>query len=231
MSKVRVAIVFLGIAISLIVFQNCQQANSNQPQTTPQDSLGDDGEPFVFNPEESYEKLKCSFSLTGQGGYQWRVERYTGVGDSCENERPTVEANNPQATVELTSEIYVHDPIDGNEKYKCEFNLEGQNGYVWKTERYAVDEIGCDLEFEAVRKNNPRAKVTSVNAVFVHDPTPGVEKWKCEFSLTGQQGFNWKTERYVTASDDCTNFALPEAEQNNPNAQIEMEIVFVQDLP
>ncbi len=233
MSKVRFTVVFIGIAISLLIFQNCQQASSNKNQSNQGnlDSIGDNQEPFVFDPQESYEKLKCSFSLTGQGGYQWRVERYTDVADDCKNEIPTVTANNPDATVELTAETYVYDSIDLDEKYKCEFSLEGQKGYAWKTERYAIDEVGCDLEFEEVRKNNPLAKVSNVARIFVHDPTTGTEKWKCEFSLTGPQGFQWQTERYVSVSDDCKNFALQEAQQNNPNAEIEMEVVFVQDLP
>jgi hypothetical protein len=166
-----------------------------------------------------FSKNRCVFYLTGSNGYQWITERYVGVNEDCSNATNIVRTNNPRATITKVTMNFVYDPIQIPAKTKCTYYLEGAQSKRWISERYIFSDLDCQAnELSIVRANNPNARVYKVTSNHVYDAVPYASKTKCTFTLRGQNGARWISERYIVASD-CTN-ENSVVRQKNPNATI-----------
>lgn len=107
-------------------------------------------------------------------------------------------------------------------KRGCVFQLRGENGARWFTERYtAWENNDCSGELSQVIANNPKATVLGIDTNFVADQVPSEDhKTKCTFVLRGTNGAIWITERYRVADGQCLGDELSMVHANNPNARV-----------
>lgn len=112
----------------------------------------------------------CAYQLRGQNGSVWSVERRSKADDKCAAETSTVSANNPSATILSAKSVFqgYHTDTTGNLfHWRCDFQLRGQNGFVWESERYLKFDDDCQAARLTVEANNPNAAILSVNEVFL----------------------------------------------------------------
>lgn len=113
---------------------------------------------------------KCAFTLRGQNGFEWDVERFLKFDDDCVTARATVATNNPNATILSFKEVFLgyHSDATANPyHWKCAYTLRGQNGYRWDVERHLKFDDNCVTARSTVATNNPNATIVSEENIFM----------------------------------------------------------------
>lgn len=152
---------------------NCESATLAVKQNNPNAAILSTTKVFIgYHSDETSDPYhwKCAFTLRGEKGYRWEVERYLKFDDDCVTAEAAVRANNPNATVVSTKDIFVGYHNDGTETpyhWKCAFELRGDRGYRWEVERHLNFDDDCAAAEAAVRANNPKAKISKVEDIFM----------------------------------------------------------------
>jgi len=212
--KAKAGLVIVDKPTGETLLVNDMTCKGHTPQTTP--SLGGTS---TQTAAATADKTKCVFTLKGEKGFEWTVERYVDHGTSCSEAEAIVKANNPKATITPASSNYVHDPIGDKPKVKCTFTLEGQKGFRWTVERYIDAGKSCSSEVATVQANNPNAKIVGSGSTQVNTVVTAPSKVVCTYVLRGQKGFEWTVERQLPAGGSCSAEAAT-VRANNPNATI-----------
>jgi len=111
----------------------------------------------------------CTFTLQGQKGYQWVVERYIANNQTCADAAAIVRANNPNATIissnsSSTGSGTIATPAAPTTR-QCSFTLKGEKGFVWTVVRTIPASRDCASEKPTVQANNPKATIQSFGEV------------------------------------------------------------------
>lgn len=187
-------------------------------------------EVFVLddNVEEEYvensvrSSWECRFTLKGELGATWSVIRYNAAGD-CAYEATIVRSNNPKATIISQSKVFVKDPMGpvtpSTSHWACNFTLKGALGNTWSVIRNVAAKDECVSQIPIVKTNNPNATIIQQTVTFVAVSTASKSKWMCYYTLKGEKGYVWNSERESTDSKSCAaQTAIVRA--NNPKATI-----------
>ncbi len=155
------------------VDDDCAAATQTVKANNPKAHILSTKEVFMgyHNPEslDPYH-WKCEFTLRGQKGYRWDVERYLKFDDDCQTAETTVRQNNPKATIVSKNKVFIgyHDDESGTPfHWKCAFTLRGELGHRWNVERWANFDDDCRTAEMTVRQNNPKATIISKEEIFM----------------------------------------------------------------
>lgn len=177
-------------------------------------------EEYVENSSRS--SWECRFTLKGELGAVWSVTRYNAAGD-CAYEESIVRANNPKATIISQSKVFVKDPMGpatpSTSHWACNFTLKGALGNTWSVIRNVANKDDCVSQIPIVKANNPNATIIKQTVTFVSVATQSASKWMCYYTLKGEKGYVWNSQRESTDSKSCAaQTAIVRA--NNPKATI-----------
>lgn len=152
---------------------NCQVATETVRQNNPKATILSTTKVFMgYHADDTSNPYhwKCAFTLRGERGYRWEVERYLKFDDDCVTAEAAVRENNPKASIVSVRDIFVgyHDDGSGTlNHWKCAFELRGDRGYRWEVERHLNFDDDCATAEAAVRANNPNARIVKVEDIFV----------------------------------------------------------------
>lgn len=155
------------------VDDDCMSATQTVKINNPKAHILSTKEVFMgyHDPESSSPyHWKCEFTLRGQKGNQWDVERYLKFDDDCAAAEATVLQNNPNAKIRSKNEVFVGYHDDGSTTpyhWKCAFTLQGERGHKWDVERWMNFDDECHTAELTVQQNNPKAKITSKEKIFM----------------------------------------------------------------
>jgi len=189
----------------------------------------DDDELLPPTPVDPAQRVRyywaCLYTMTGQKGAVWQVERLNKTDDKCKASDATVKANNPKAKIKFDGQVFMgyhEDNTDVPFHWRCNFTLKGEKGAIWKVRRHLKFDDNCVTAKATVKQNNPKATIIEQSETFLgyhRDSTENLYHWKCVYKLKGEKGATWDVERFLKFDDNCAT-ATATVKANNPKAKI-----------